>query len=419
PASLSPLLRVEAERIDSVMNLLCELIIARSVLQQAVHEAGEHIDRRHPLRGRLADAMAFHSRVLNQLQKSVMKIRMVELRQLFRRVPRIVRETARFCGKDVALEMGGERTELDKTILDALPEPVMHVVRNAVDHGIETPQERAAAGKPPQGKVRMNAFHQAGFVVIEISDDGRGLDPARLRARAVEKKLLSAAAAGRLSDSEALDLIFQPGFSTASQISEVSGRGVGMDVVRSVVHSLKGTVSLESEPGRGTTVRVRVPLTLAIIKALLFRSGERLYAVPLSSVVEITRAGEADIHRVEQHEVLHLREQVITLIRMDRLAASANVARRRFFVVVVALGDRKIGLVVDGMHGEEELVVKSFDDKLVATDLVSGASVLGDGRVVLILNLAAVAQRLAHFSVAAEQGEARKSASSGDLGVRP
>ncbi len=393
------LLRVDAEKIDAVLNLVGELIIGKSMLHQTMNECDKRFGR-DPLRARFADAMAFQARVLNDLQKSVMKIRMVPVEQLFRRFPRVVRDVARTSGKEVELALSGESTDLDKSILDALAEPLTHLVRNAVDHGLETPDERAAAGKPRQGTIRLNAFHQGNQIVIEITDDGRGIDRAKVIAKALERGILSREDAARLSDSEALNLIFHSGLSTAEHVTGISGRGVGMDVVRNVLERLKGVISIETDPGHGTRFQLKVPLTLAIIKALLFRVADRIYAVPLSSVVEITRADESEIHRVDQHEVLQLRQEVLTLVRLSKLARAAEGKTSKMFVVVISLAERKFGLAVDRLVGEEELVIKAVDDSLIATDMVSGASILGDGTVVLILNIPALVERLARTRAA-------------------
>jgi two-component system chemotaxis sensor kinase CheA len=312
----------------------------------------------------------------------------------------LVRDVAKQCGKDVALELSGQNTDLDKGILDALAEPLMHVVRNAVDHGVEDAEERIAAGKPARGTVYLNAYHQGTQVVIEIRDDGRGIDLAEIRKLAVEKGIVKAGDIQRLSDSEALNLIFEPGFSTAAEITEVSGRGVGMDVVRAVLDHLKGAVSVSSVKGRGTTIQLRVPLTLASIQTLLFRVAGRLFAVPLSSVVEITRITDADIHCVDQREVLRLRDQILTLVRLNSLsqihavAAQDSQKKKRSFVIVIGAAEKRFGLVVDHLVGEEELVIKALPEEIISSDLVSGASILGDGTVVLILNVPAVLSRL-------------------------
>ena len=386
------LLRVEAGRIDNVLNLVGELIIGKSMLQQALNEFA----KRYPkelLRGKFADAMAFQARVLNDLQRSVMKIRMVPVDQLFRRFPRMVRDVARQCGREVELVLSGQDTDLDKGILDAIAEPLTHLVRNAISHGIESPEERRKSGKPAQGMVRLNAYHQGNQVVVEITDDGRGIDVAKIRSKAVELGLTTQQDASSMSDLEALDFIFRPGFSTAEQVTEVSGRGVGMDVVQSVLHRLKASISVDTRLGEGTTFRLKLPLTLAIIKALLFWVEQRLYAIPLNSVLEIARTVEAEVHQVDNYEVLQLRNQVLPLLRLGRPALEDR--KSKLFVLVITVGEKKYGLIVDALEGEEELVIKALDDQTFSTDLVSGASILGDGRVVLILNLPAVVEHVA------------------------
>lgn len=388
-------LRVDAGRIDTVMNLVGELIIGKSMLQRAIAEF-ERSHAKDPVRTKFSDALAFQSRVLGELQKSVMKIRMVPVEQLFRRFPRIVRDVAKLRNKDIGLEIAGQNTDLDKSILDALSEPLAHIVRNAADHGIETAAERSAAGKPARGTICLNAYHEGDQVVIEVSDDGRGMDAKKILRKAIQQKLVSSDEAARLTESDIFQLVFAPGLTTAEEVTEISGRGVGLDVVKSSLDSLKGTVEIETETGKSTTFRLLVPLTLASIQTLLFRVKERLYAVPLASVVEITRINEDEIHSVESQQVFRLREQVLTLVRLDSLASQAPSDRvKRLFVVIIASGNRKFGLAVDMLAGEEELVIKPLDDNLVASPLVSGASILGDGTVVLILNVPAV---LAHLS---------------------
>ena len=392
--ALENILRVEAGRIDNVLNLVGELIIGKSMLQQALSE----FSKRYPkelLRGKFADAMGFQARVLNDLQRSVMKIRMVPVEQLFRRFPRMVRDVARQCDREVELVLSGQETDLDKGILDAIAEPLTHLVRNAVSHGIESAEERVRLGKPARGVVRLNAYHQGNQVIVEVSDDGRGVDAQKIRAKAVQLGMTTAADAGRLSEAEAVQFIFKPGFSTAEQVTEVSGRGVGMDVVQSVLQRLKATISVETRPGQGATFRLKLPLTLAIIKALLFWVEQRLYAVPLNAVVEIARTTESEVHQVENYEVLQLRNQVLPVVRLGRAMADTDHGGRKLFVLVITVAEKKFGLIVDALEGEEELVIKALDDQTFSTDLVAGASILGDGRVVLILNLPAVVEQFA------------------------
>ena len=389
-------LRVETGRIDTVMNLIGELIIGKSMLHRAIAE----FDQKFPkdaLRNRLGDALSFQSRVLGELQKSVMKIRMVPVEQLFRRLPRIVRDVAKVRKKEIGIEMAGQSTDLDKSVLDALAEPLAHLIRNAADHGIETPEDRLAQGKSARGTIRLDAYHQGNQVVIEIADDGRGIGHDKLVRKAIQSGVVSEKDALGMSHDEILNLIFQPGLTTAEEVTEISGRGVGMDVVKNVMERLKGKVMVESEPGRGTTFQLVVPLTLASIQALMFRVDNQHYAVPLDSVLEIARTNDSEIHEIDGREVLRLRDQVLSVVRLDQLIV--NVApeakpKTRHFVVTIAAGSRRFGLIVDGLIGEEELVIKAFEDRLVASDLVSGASILGDGTVVLILNVPSVVSHL-------------------------
>jgi len=396
-------LRVDSERIDDVLNLVGELIIGRSMLSRTVAEFDRRFQR-DPLASRFADALGFQSRVLETLQKSVMKIRMVPVEQLFRRFPRIVRDIAKLRGKDVALSVTGESTGLDKGILEPLSEPITHLIRNCVDHGIEPPEERIAAGKPARGTIRLAARHEGNHVVIEVGDDGRGINRQKVVQRAIELGFVTPEEASQLTDMEALGLIFIQGFTMLREVTQISGRGVGMDVVKSALEKLKGTVSVQTTLGKGTTFLLQLPLTLASIKALLAEVGGQLYAIPVASVVEITRVTEAEIHQVDGHEVFQLRDQVLKLVRLDRLKAGATPAStrgsRRVFVIVVALGDRKFGLGVDSLRGEEELVIKALDSRLTQTEFVNGASILGDGTVVMILNLPTVVSKLSRAALA-------------------
>jgi two-component system chemotaxis sensor kinase CheA len=391
-ASTENVLRVETERVDQVLDLVGELIIAKSMMQDLLNEANRALGN-SAMRVRTADVLVLQAQILTKLQRAVMKIRMVPVEQMFRRLPRVVRDAAKQVGREVNVIIEGENTDLDKSILDALAEPMMHLLRNAVDHGIESAEQRIAAGKPAEGTVRLNAFHQGNQVIIEVSDDGAGINLSKVVRNAVSRGLITAEQGARMSESEALELIFQAGLSTSEAVTELSGRGVGMDVVKSVMDRLKGTISVRTVQGQGTTFSLRVPLTLAIIKALLVRVSGRLYAVPLSNVLEIIRSNENEVHLVDGYEVLRVREEVIPLIRLSRMH---NIVDRqdKLFVVVISFGERKIGFVVDRLIGEQELVIKALDDAMVNSELVSGASILGDGRVVLILSVSDVVEKL-------------------------
>ena len=393
-------LRVDSERIDDVLNLVGELIIGKSMLSRTVAEFDRRFQR-DPLAAKFADALGFQTRVLDTLQKSVMKIRMVPVEQLFRRFPRVVRDIAKMRGKDVALTVTGESTGLDKSILEPLAEPITHLIRNCVDHGIEPPEERIAAGKPARGTIRLSARHEGNHVVIEVGDDGRGIVRERIVERAIELGFVTPEEARQLTDMEALGLIFIQGFTMLREVTEISGRGVGMDVVKTGLAKLKGSVNVLTTVGKGTTFLLQLPLTLASIKALLAEVGGRLYAIPVASVVEITRVTESEIHEVDGHEVFQLRNQVLKLVRLDRLNPGApGRASRRLFVIVIAVGDRRYGLGVDNLRGEEELVIKALDSRLTQTDFVNGASILGDGTVVMILNLPTVVSKLSRAALA-------------------
>ncbi len=387
-------LRVETERVDKVLDLVGEMIIAKSMMQELQHDMLATLGKGHgALRARSGDILTLQSQIMNKLQRAVMKIRMVPVEQMFRRLPRVARDTAKATGREVNVIIEGGNTDLDKSILDALAEPMMHLLRNAVDHGIETPEQRKLAGKPVEGTIRLNAYHQGNQVVIEIGDDGTGIDLGKVVSKAVSNNIITPDQARRMSENDALDLIFAAGLSTSDEVTEISGRGIGMDVVKSVMDRLKGTISVSSVPGQGATFRSKVPLTLAIIKALLFRVSERLYAVPLGNVLEILRSHERDVHSVEDQEVLKIREQIVPLIRLSRMHGGSD-SKGKLFVVVVSLGDRKCGLVVDRLIGEQELVIKALDETMIRSAMVSGASILGDGRVVLVLSISDVVEKL-------------------------
>lgn len=391
---LTEILRVDSAKVDMLMDLVGELVISRSMLSQIFSQLKREFPK-HAQVVRLGDTDSYLGRVIGELQKCVIQVRMVSLDQVFNRFFRVVRDLAHDGNKLVNLEVVGEETELDKRVVDIIYEPLLHLVRNAVDHGIEPEELRVAQGKPPRGRVSLRAYHQGDQVIIEIEDDGRGIDIEKLKVKAVEKGLRSAEDIKNLHSQDVLDLIFLSGLSTADRVTEVSGRGIGMDVVKSVVESLKGSIEIWSEAGRGTRFTLRLPLTLAIIKSMLFLVGERVFAIPLSTALEITKVSSNEVRQIGRHKVYYLRETLTPLLELDTLLLRELPEERNPnpFVLTVGLGERRIGLAVDRVIGEREIVVKAVDKEWVKTDLVTGASILGDGRIVLILDISALMRR--------------------------
>ncbi|HVG20097.1 MAG TPA: chemotaxis protein CheA [Blastocatellia bacterium] len=388
--------RVEATKVDALLNLAGEMVIARSVINQV----GDELEREFPrndLVSRFGFANSQMGKLIGELQKSVLKMRMVTIDQVFRRFARPVRELAGEGGKRVDLEMAGGETELDRALVDLLYEPILHLLRNAVDHGIETEVERRAVGKPDVCKIVMRAYHECNQVVVEVVDDGRGIDIARLKEKAIEVGAISNAEAEGMSDDEALNLIFLQGCTTAREVTRISGRGVGAAAVKSAIEQLRGSVTVKSERGVGTTFTLRLPLTLAIIKALLFTANGELFAFPLLSVSEIVRADASDVVCLDGHESYRLRDRFISLVRpavvlgLERRSVASSGARLRaeaahLFIVVLSAGERRYGVVADTLLGDQELVIKPLESHWVKNEALAGASVLGDGRVVLILD---------------------------------
>ncbi len=388
-------LRVEAQRVDKMLNLVGELVIGRSMVGQVLAELEER-NKKDALVKRLGDANAFMEKTLSQLQKNVMKIRMLPIAQVFRKFPRVVRDLSIEKGKQIELVMEGEKTEIDKSILDVIGEPLIHLVRNAVDHGIELPDERERIGKAPKGKITLRAAHEGNQIVIDIIDDGAGLDPARLRKKAVQKGIKTQDEADRLSDEEAEELIFQSGFSTADVVSDISGRGFGMDIVRTTMDSLKGRIQVRTKTGEGSVFTLRLPLTLAIIRAMLFWTGDRLFALPMSTIEKIIRVRDNDIQIVGGREVLRFRDKVISLVSLEESLVINNTTEgqsRQKFVIIVALADKLYGFYVDRLVGQQELVIKVLDNHWGTVNCTSGASILGSGKVVLILDAPALIAR--------------------------
>jgi two-component system, chemotaxis family, sensor kinase CheA len=396
-ATKNQTIRVDIERLDLLLNLVGELVINRTRISDIALTLGRELGTQGRAESRaesslstlakdLADSSALLARTTNEIQESIMKVRMVPIGQVFDRFPRMVRDLAKARSKDIHLEIAGAETDLDKTIVDEVGEPLMHLVRNCVDHGIESPDVREARGKPRHGTIKLNAYHEGNQVIIEISDDGGGIDLGRVREKAIRMGVITEA--DRLNDREIVELIFTPGFSTADQITDVSGRGVGMDVVKKNILRLKGVFDVDSVLGEGTKFTMKLPLTLAIIQALLVRVSDELYSIPLDSVIESQRIETSDVRTVHGGEVITLRGQVVPLIRVGeffRLDAPRD--PDKVMIVIVGLQGRQVGLVVDSFQGEQEIVIKPLSDVIGRIAGISGATILGNGSISLIIDV--------------------------------
>jgi two-component system chemotaxis sensor kinase CheA len=379
--------RVDVELLDGLVQLVGELVLTRNQILQRTEGSGDT---------ELVRAVQRLDLVASELQESVMKTRMQPIGQVWSKMPRVVRDLASQLGRRVNLEMEGHDTELDRSLLEALKGPLTHLVRNSLDHGIEPPEARAKAGKPAEGKLQLRAYHESGQVIVEISDDGKGIDPALIGQVAVSRGVLSSDALARMDSKEILDLIFRPGFSTASEVTNVSGRGVGMDVVRTNIERIGGSVDMVSTVGEGTTCRVRIPLTLAIIPALVVGEGEDRYAIPQANLVELVRLEGEDLSRsVEQigeSPVLRLRGHLLPLVQLGDVLGSGPSGSDALTVVVVQANDLRFGLCVEHVHDTQEIVVKPIGRQLKPVPLYAGATIMGDGRVSLILDVGGIAQ---------------------------
>ncbi|MFP6219591.1 chemotaxis histidine kinase/response regulator CheAY2 [Helicobacter pylori] len=383
--------RVDVRRLDHLMNLIGELVLGKNRLIRIYGDVEERYDGEKFLE-ELNQVVSSISAVTTDLQLAVMKTRMQPVGKVFNKFPRMVRDLSRELGKSIELIIEGEETELDKSIVEEIGDPLIHIIRNSCDHGIEPLEERRRLNKPETGKVQLSAYNEGNHIVIKISDDGKGLDPVMLKEKAVEKGVISERDAEGMSDREAFNLIFKPGFSTAKVVSNVSGRGVGMDVVKTNIEKLNGIIEIDSEVGVGTTQKLKIPLTLAIIQALLVGVQEEYYAIPLSSVLETVRISQDEIYTVDGKSVLRLRDEVLSLVRLSDifkvdaiLESSSDV-----YVVIIGLADQKIGVIVDYLIGQEEVVIKSLGYYLKNTRGIAGATVRGDGKITLIVDVGAM-----------------------------
>ncbi|AVX13626.1 chemotaxis protein CheA [Stutzerimonas stutzeri] len=388
PAEVETTVRVDTARLDEIMNMVGELVLVRNRLVRLGSNSGDEA---------MAKAVSNLDVVTADLQSAVMKTRMQPIKKVFGRFPRLVRDLARSLKKEINLELVGEETDLDKNLVEALADPLVHLVRNAVDHGIEMPEEREAAGKPRTGRVVLSAEQEGDHILLVISDDGKGMDANILRAKAVEKGMLEKDAADRLSDLECYNLIFAPGFSTKTEISDVSGRGVGMDVVKTKISQLNGTVNVFSTKGQGSRVVIKVPLTLAIMPTLMVMLGNQAFAFPLVNVNEIFHLDLSRTNVVDGQEVVIVRDKALPLFYLKRwlVQSAAEEEQREGHVVILSVGNQSIGFVVDQLVGQEEVVIKPLGKMLQGTPGMSGATITGDGRIALILDVPSMLKRYA------------------------
>lgn len=381
--------RVTVDRLDHLMNLVAELVISKTQLQQLVmhYHHGSDADQ---LLHRLVEVNGRLGRITTELQEGIMKARMVQIGQVFFRFTRLVRDLSKSLGKNVEFLIEGTETELDKTVIDEIGDPLMHLIRNALDHGIEAPDVRQKKGKPPKGILLLKANHAGDHIVVETADDGRGMDAEKIRASAIRKGVVTEAEARKLNNSEVFNLIFAPGFSTAQEVTSVSGRGVGMDVVKTTIEGLGGEIQVKSEVNVGTSIQIKLPLTLAIIQGLLIWVGGECFAVPLSTVKETIQLDEKSIHNFNGYPAMVFRGEMITLIFLDDFFGIPRVERKKRFVVFAGVDEEKVGLVVDSLVGRREIVIKSLDKTFMDVRGFAGATVLGDGQVSLILDIPAL-----------------------------
>ncbi|NPA03488.1 MAG: chemotaxis protein CheA [Epsilonproteobacteria bacterium] len=378
-------IRIDIERVTTLMNLVGELVLDRNRIVKLTSRFRTNCDDIEAIE-ELNEAIAGMSRSVSDLQEVVMKLRMQPVKRIFSKFPRIVRDLAKKVGKKINLELEGEDTEIDRSILNQLEDPLIHLVRNSIDHGIEPPEERIKKGKPETGTIILSALQEGDRIIVSIEDDGRGIDAEKVKKKAIEKGLIKPEQAEQMSDKEIYDLIFMPGFSTVDQVSDLSGRGVGMDVVANVIHALRGAIEIESEPDVGTKITMKLPLTVAIIRTLMVGVNNRIFAIPLFSVVEIIKYRPEDIKDVGIYKSLLLRDEVYLFFHLNELF-DIEKSESNKFVIIINIGEKNIAIAVDNLYGEEEIVIKPLGEMLKKVEGIAGATITGDGKVVLILDI--------------------------------
>ncbi len=384
-------IRVDVKRLDDLLNIVSELVLGRNQLQQVNEKIAQEMEGSDVARA-LGEAAKQIDLMTNELQLVVMKTRMVKIGKVFNKFPRLVRDLSRETGKNVDLIIHGEDTELDKTLIEEINDPLVHLVRNSIDHGIESPEERKAKGKKETGTIKLEAYPEGNNIVISISDDGKGIDPEFIKEKAIAKGLITKEKAEELNKQEIFNLIFLPGFSTAAKVTNISGRGVGMDVVKTNVKRLRGIINIDSTVGEGTTITIKLPLTLAIISGMVVRVNEEFYIIPLSNILEVVRIHVEDIYSIKGKEVIKVRDDVIPLVNIQELLyknckESENVWQ---YVIIVGIAENKYGIKVDETIGQKEIVIKSLGQYLGKVPGIAGSTIMGDGSVVMIIDLAEI-----------------------------
>ncbi len=388
-------IRVEVERLDDLLNIVQELVLGRNRLLQVNNTVLQEMEGSE-ISQALAEATQQIDLMTTELQLAVMKTRMVKIGKVFNRFPRVIRDLSKMTGKKVRLEIFGEETELDKTLIEEINDPLVHMVRNSVDHGIEPPEEREKLGKDPTGTITLSAEQEGNNIIIAIEDDGRGIDPEKIKAKAIEKGIVTPEKAAEMNRNDILNLIFAPGFSTAQKVSNVSGRGVGMDVVKTNVTKLRGIINIETEPGKGSKFIIKLPITLAIIQGLLVKIDTEIVVIPLNTVIEVVRVNRDDIYSIGQSEVINLREMVIPLVDLkDSLYRRGETEKRDWhYIVIVGIAEKRFGLKVDKLLGQEEIVIKSLGKYLGNIKGIAGSTIMGDGTVVMIADIADIVTQI-------------------------
>ncbi|NQX68984.1 chemotaxis protein CheW [Paenibacillus alba] len=396
-ASVSHTVRVDVHRLEHLINLVGELLIDNTRLVEVKKRLQEKY-RQDPDIQLLEDITHHLGKIVSNMRDGMMKTRMIPIEQLFSRFPRLIRDLSQTANKEIALTIEGKETELDRTLIEEISDPLIHIIRNAADHGLESPEDREATGKPRKGHIHMMAAHEENSIVITIKDDGRGIDPERIRKKAVDKGFVSEEESLHMTEKEVISLIFHSGMSTAEQVTELSGRGVGMDIVRSHIEKLNGLIAIDTAIGRGTTITLKLPLTLAIIRSLLVRQEQRTIAVPLSNIIEIFRYGEQEIQTLHGQEICHVRGEILPLLRLNDLLSpghSGQVEKTKVkqSILMIGMADKRVCLVVDQLIANQEIVIKSLDDIVGHVPFIAGTTILGDGLVALILDVNAIMQK--------------------------